>query len=85
MSILYYKHKTEQTMWAKYNCWEQMGVSIFMLGQEASTPIGQMGALRTQALQKHMSDCGFDIPAQRRYPDILWSFINTSINAILTK
>lgn len=41
---VYYKHKTEQTMWAKYNCLEQMGVCIFMLGQETSTPMGQMGS-----------------------------------------
>ena len=44
-----YKYKTEQTMWAKYNCLEQMGVCIFMLGQAISTPRGQMGVLRTNA------------------------------------
>lgn len=56
---VYYKHKTEQTMWAKYNCLEQMGVCIFMLEQETSTPMGQNGALRTWTLQKHLSNCGY--------------------------
>lgn len=50
---VYYKHKTEQAMWAKYNCLAQMGVCIFMRGQETSTPTGQKGALRTRTLQKH--------------------------------
>lgn len=81
---VYYKHETEQTMWAKYNCLEQMGVCIFMLGQETSTHLWDRWEPSEHEHCKSICQTVdvLVISAQSKCPNILMSFINISINAV---